>query len=340
MLINIQILRGLAALWVFFHHSRSHFLEMGLNSYLFELIASLGYIGVDVFFVISGLVICKSTEKFEQSKSSATEFLKKRFLRVYLGYLPIFLFTFLIIYFYLPEKLSSVNLWQSSFLAGIYMENLLIPQAWSLPFELYFYLLVATALFLKLRNYSLLFLFIVLLVVLKINLMDYRRNEFLDLIFTPMLVEFFLGFYLWRYRKLLIQRKYLFLYVIMATITIYLAAEYYLVATSFRGLVLGAFSASVIAVLLILEGKTPKTLIQVLKPIGDSSYTLYLLHYVALVLFTEVGLKFWFVENGMAPLGFIAMILIVLIFSHQMYLLVEKPLYKYSKKLNFGLTYT
>lgn len=78
--ILLDITRGLAALWVFLYHARNLFIESSSLVYDF---ASIGSLGVPMFFVISGYVITYSAESNLNSNESAFQFLKRRFLRIY-----------------------------------------------------------------------------------------------------------------------------------------------------------------------------------------------------------------------------------------------------------------
>ena len=80
---NIQALRGIAAFLVVIFHLLPHFRAMGLSNIVFESIAQYGYAGVDVFFVISGFVMAKTTHNLPQNFSSSKQFISKRFLRIY-----------------------------------------------------------------------------------------------------------------------------------------------------------------------------------------------------------------------------------------------------------------
>lgn len=57
MLISVQALRALAAWMVVGHHFMQLFFDFEAHNALEYLLADKGGIGVDVFFVISGLVI-------------------------------------------------------------------------------------------------------------------------------------------------------------------------------------------------------------------------------------------------------------------------------------------
>ena len=88
---HIQVLRGLSVLCVFFYHLKSNIFQNG-------------YLGVDIFFVISGMVITlKLYENFEKTnKINIKEFFIKRIKRIY-PVLIFFLFTtFLIVLIFSP----------------------------------------------------------------------------------------------------------------------------------------------------------------------------------------------------------------------------------------------
>ncbi|MFC3194051.1 acyltransferase family protein [Marinicella sediminis] len=328
MLINIQILRGLAALWVFLHHSLPHFAYLKLSSPLFESIAGYGYMGVDVFFVISGLVIAKSIENTDFGYHQSRRFIIKRFSRIYLGFWPVFILTLALVYYFDATKVMSHELVKSFFLLGIIAEDLFIPPAWSLAFELYFYVLTGLMLLSGRFNHHLMFALLMILTVIKINWIEYGVNEALDLVFTPMLLEFLMGFYLWKYRHILIKPQWAVVFVGIMVFALWISVEYFLVATSFRPVSVGLFAFSLVALALIFESKLPGFLSAVLKPVGDSSYTLYLLHFLLLFLFHATGFRGWLLLNGYSLTGYLMLIISVVLISYVFYRLVEKPLYQ------------
>jgi peptidoglycan/LPS O-acetylase OafA/YrhL len=76
----LEVLRGLAALWVFLFHAKSLFAE---SSPLIYHLSEYGHLGVPMFFVISGYVISFSAESTLTNKRSPFVFIKNRFLRIY-----------------------------------------------------------------------------------------------------------------------------------------------------------------------------------------------------------------------------------------------------------------
>lgn len=73
-------LMGIAIIWVLWFHT-----QMDFENDLFYLFKLLGYGGVDIFFLVSGLGIYKSLEKNED----VLAFYKRRILKIMPAYLPI-----------------------------------------------------------------------------------------------------------------------------------------------------------------------------------------------------------------------------------------------------------
>ena len=114
MLYNIQALRGIAAMLVLMHHALPHFKAMNLSNSVIEFIGKFGYIGVDIFFVISGFVMAKTTVNKAKGFSLFKAFLSKRFLRIYLGFLPIFILALLYYYQFNPHFLEKKEIGRAS----------------------------------------------------------------------------------------------------------------------------------------------------------------------------------------------------------------------------------
>ncbi|NYA48442.1 hypothetical protein BES36_005965 [Haemophilus quentini] len=77
---SLQYIRGFAALAVLFFHLRASLNNAYSQVNLGDLLFSQGYLGVDFFFVLSGFIICFSTEKENYGWGS---FIIRRFFRIY-----------------------------------------------------------------------------------------------------------------------------------------------------------------------------------------------------------------------------------------------------------------
>lgn len=78
--ITLDIARGLAALLVFFFHISAY---IGEASPSLGMLARYGYMGVPIFFVISGYCMASSAHQSLRFSQPAGRFLHKRFLRIY-----------------------------------------------------------------------------------------------------------------------------------------------------------------------------------------------------------------------------------------------------------------
>lgn len=328
MLLNLQALRGIAALLVLMHHSLAHFKAMGLSNPVFEFIATNGNIGVDIFFVISGYVMAKTTSKSEHGLGTGFYFLGKRFARIFLGYWPIFFLALITYYIHRPDYLADKAVFQSFLLLsfGNYQELVITP-AWSLTYELYFYLLVGLILTSKMIKPIPTFMVISFLIVLKSVFTQSGDHYLADFFFSPYVFEFILGYLIFYYWRYISAKKWvlvsLVLGILSLSIAVNLDANYgYLRFTSF-----GIFSVCLVWLMLLLETHGLFIFRGVIKKIGDSSYTLYLSHTVLLGLFYSFGIRDLLVAKDFALTGFIACLAVIIFVSWVFYIFIEAPLY-------------
>lgn len=332
MLFNLQALRGIAALLVLMHHSLAHFKVMGLSNPIFEFVATYGNIGVDVFFVISGYVMAKTTSNSEHGFGTSFYFLGKRFARIYLGYWPIFFLALVVYYYHRPDYLLDKQVFQSFLLLnfGNYSELVITP-AWSLTYELYFYLVVGLVLASKILKPIPTFLLISFLIILKSIFTKLGDHYLADFFFSPYVLEFVLGYMIFYYWQFLSAKKWLFvslpLGIVCLSIAVQLDANYpYLRFATF-----GVFSVCLVWLMVLLEAHDIFIFRGLIKRIGDSSYTLYLSHTVLLGLFYSFGIRDYLVLKGFALTGFIACLVVIIFISWIFYTLIEAPLYHSAK---------
>jgi peptidoglycan/LPS O-acetylase OafA/YrhL len=146
---NLDVLRALAALAVCFYHFETDSIT-SLNAVW--SISSYGYLGVDVFFVISGFVIPLMLLKIRFTFTGAGSFLLSRFLRLYPAYASAGILAFLLWYLSsltpgfrgVPPSISFPGILSNSLLICDFTgEKWIIPVFWTLAIEAQYYLLIA-----------------------------------------------------------------------------------------------------------------------------------------------------------------------------------------------------
>jgi peptidoglycan/LPS O-acetylase OafA/YrhL len=137
---NVQVLRAAAASLVVMAHS-------GGIMYVPSEMVTLGMSGVDIFFVISGFIMCQIAAK---PQNGALYFLARRWWRIFPLYWIVLAFSVVLnaafnmnLAPWMPEQHPALD-----YVLLLTTENRYLPQAWSLVFELYFYASLALVLFL------------------------------------------------------------------------------------------------------------------------------------------------------------------------------------------------
>lgn len=143
----LQVLRGGAALAVLFFHLRPHW---NLDPFLSKINFWFEYAfwGVDIFFVLSGFVVYRTAVAAARSDKSGFVFVLKRYLRIYLGYVPVFV-AFLAYMTFVQNKSvpDAEKLIRSLLLTYPNIWDNVLPTAWSLTLELWFYLWITVIVF-------------------------------------------------------------------------------------------------------------------------------------------------------------------------------------------------
>lgn len=130
---SIQLLRGIAAFLIAFGHVDNY---AGAGNPT----KGFGWVGIDLFFVISGFVIAYTVFPYVNSRRFAATFAVKRLARIYPTYWAFFLLTFFVMWVAgYQAALPWDNRIVSFFLFPQRIAEQWVPVAWSLHFELWFY---------------------------------------------------------------------------------------------------------------------------------------------------------------------------------------------------------
>jgi exopolysaccharide production protein ExoZ len=329
---SIQIMRGVASLLVVLTHIEVKGSQYG-NGALKGF--SVGGAGVDLFFIISGYVMCISTYARQVNFS---QFIIRRIQRI----LPLYWLVTtiaLIVYLYKPDLVNSSGGETSIFASYTLIPNgekLLNQNGWTLSYEFFFYFVFGA--FLSRGTYKAMQASSLILLSLVIIGLCSAFNEYLFNFFTSSyFVEFVFGmgcFYLFNMKAILVDPKYGAGLIVLGLLLFYLqevlAIPY---SEKWRGVVWGMKVLPIFAGLLSLEGlirRSASLIKRVLLEIGNSSYSLYLIH-----PFTVSGTAICLRRLGMVsnPWLFAGILLVTsIIIGHLVYLYVERPLIFLTKK--------
>jgi peptidoglycan/LPS O-acetylase OafA/YrhL len=147
----IQLLRGVAAVLVVLAHARSSLLDTPAIG-LADALLVPGALGVDLFFIISGFIMCYTSAGNDGSGREVLRFVVRRFARVWPVYAAVTLLSVWVLYNgYLNVPDNRRTLWHTLAMLPAQPQQapyfgLTLPVAWTLEFEMYFYLVFAACL--------------------------------------------------------------------------------------------------------------------------------------------------------------------------------------------------
>lgn len=293
---------------VLLSHLRT-FPNTGLSSSTF----SVGAVGVDFFFILSGWSIAAMFEKYGSEKNWPWKFMLNRFLRVCIPY-----FVSLLLYLWLTEKAhQSIEIINSFLFLKNYNYDFLawgipiLPPGWSL-------------------NYEVLFYFCIFLAAI-IGRLSYFPLAALLLVFSGLFVpisfiwlELIAGYYIYIYRDYVnrlqdVDNFLKFIIIALLLMVIFFTRE---IAGDFSSVKRIAYWGipSVLLFMFFLTSMPIMPRLDFFTKKINFSFSLYLMHWIVLVWYS--GTNFF----GIAGLYFM-MVFFTLVF----YMLVERPMHILSK---------
>lgn len=291
-LFSLQGLRGLAVLGVVLFHMTSVEAKYAGGDRLLPALLDFFQLGVDLFFVISGFVMVIVSRGRFQDSVQAQRFLFNRVSRIYPTYWLYYLLT-LAVFLLQPGMVNSSH-GESNLLLSFFLlpsdKVLLVMVAWSLVFELWFYLVFSA--FLPLRERWLpaaLAVWALILLVFN-SLQDWRDySPAVQIMLHPHALEFIAGaalalFFYSRHSARLPDRL-VWSMLLLATLVgmpligyLHLYESHGLARMLAVALVFGALVLGMV----LLERRGHLRLNPALVAIGDMSYTIYLSHLLVL----------------------------------------------------------
>jgi peptidoglycan/LPS O-acetylase OafA/YrhL len=318
-LVSIEVLRGLASILVCFFHFTHGDMKFVGTSKLFQSFFTNGWIGVEMFFVISGFVIPYSLVKSNYNFSSFRQFMSKRILRIEPPYVVSIILV--IILGYLSSmapgfKGQPFHCDSGQFLAHfVYLTEhvnyqWIQPVYWTLEIEFHYYLFIGLILPFLWKNKTSFFLGISFF-LLSGHLIDFTIFKYADF--------FSLGMIAAAYQLGKIKIHYFWTFFLLIMISMVFESQGVLM-----------ISAGVITTFCILFLKFSN---RVFLFLGQISYSLYLIHVPIGGRVINLGSRFADKDWEIWCVLFVA-ILVSLISAWLFNKLIEKP----SQKLSYYLS--
>lgn len=326
---GIQILRGYAAVLVVV----THLWSAGRISRTLNL-GQIGGLGVDIFFIISGFIMCYSLKE-RIAAGESIQFLKKRIIRIYPIYWLV-LIPFLLQYVHnCSIKTISIDpllvvgnvLLLPSFISDANYKMLVGP-AWTLVYELLFYMMFAGAMLLSnSKDHAIRIVTITIVAMVSlVNIFGIKGerlqwSNFQYMIGDTLLINFVIGcvcFLVWRkYARALFG----FWTAVGSTLVLTLVSQWLARHGYPRIIALAIPACAIVLTFLNVSFKATK-LTNHLVFLGTASYSIYLVHSL-LASLKYLAFGKYFQENDLTGLllttGAIA-------FGYVFYTLVENPI--------------
>ena len=330
---SIQIMRGIASILVVLLHISVKGGQYG-NGALKGF--TVGGSGVDLFFIISGYIMCFSTDGRQLNFS---QFLLLRIRRI----MPFYWLTTtvgLVIYLYDPKLVNSsggeTSIW-ASYVLFPNGKKFLNANGWTLSFEFFFYLVFAFFIG-KGTDRAMRISSAILLILVGLGLFFMHNGFAVYFITNNLYIEFVFGmgcFYWFNRRGALLGAGYGVALCLLGSLL--LAAEqaaHVPHQEEWRGYLWGIPMLFVFAGLLGLEDmirRVSSVVRTLFLEIGNSSYSLYLVHPFVLSG-TAMCLKHFKMASD--PIFFtFALLIPTVVAGHLAYLYIEKPLTAVAKKI-------
>jgi exopolysaccharide production protein ExoZ len=330
---NIQLLRAVAAIAVALFHIIGHYKAIGESPAWVLSAMGVGYVGVDLFFVISGFVmmhVLRGPAGARGAIAFLRGFLLRRFVRIYGWYWPCLLFTLVVILVFDPAGFATINWARSVSLTSVHLPELALGPSWSLTYELYFYTLISLLWLCFARRIELV-LWAGIALLWGLNTWTrWDEGSLMSFLTAPFLIEFLVGGLLYVYRIHL--AKPVVCVVVLAAAVVLI--RWGLMSNATNGFLrlqsFGLGAACVVSLLVSLEANGWFKAGKISTWVGDASYSIYLLHLPFISLFYWLGTRRWLESIGGvgAQIGFFAILVGFVALCVALHRWLELPLYR------------
>lgn len=331
-IISIQYLRALAAGLVLLEHVGNKSRRTG-NDILSWM--HFGYTGVDIFFVISGFIMCFIYMKSPNGASALLNFWKRRILRI----LPMYWLVTLValcVFLATPHLVNSSGgktvVWQSFLLIPGEGQRFLVANGWTLSFEMYFYAIFSIAFLLSNKMIGALLTTSILLIATSAGIITQSTHSFP---LNTLVAEFAFGIIIYKIHSSALPSSslgHIFGITCLFLGALGIASQVAITTAlpDMRFVTAGIPAALLTYGLIELEEYFHKNPIGWIQKLGDSSYSMYLLHpfpiAIAGVLLGKLNISDSPAARAMEWSLWIAVMIATLVTSHLAYLQIETRL--------------
>lgn len=287
-LVSVQYLRAFAAIIVVYYHVFSNRVAEDWSAG-----RNFGILGVDIFFIISGLIMWVSTSR---QPGGSLKFLKRRACRIYPMWwiaLTVWIVSRRIVPDHLHNADVTVKSVICSYLLFPHFHNVFIGRVWpilvpgwTLQLEIFFYALFGLSLLLPAKLPRFFLVLGALCVLTVLGAVVAPADAVLITYTNPLLLEFGAGV-VFAAALPLLQRVPVILGVtsiLLGGVWIYVSYDHIVDSGLARVLVLGIPAAFIVGGMLALEPVLARRRSRFLLLLGDASYSLYLTHPIAISL--------------------------------------------------------
>lgn len=281
---SLQIYRAIAVLLVIIHHNVASIKNYHSDEFeLLNFIGDIGKYGVDFFFILSGFIIAYTT-KFKLHKLNGfKDYLKSRIIRIYVPYLPIGIALLLLYNLFPSFSNSGRDISTVTSLTLLPDGKPALSVAWTLTFEIIFYIFYSLRFFGKKIFRIVLFSWLGIILFSQMFLYDsiwLNDNAWVKTLTSLYNIEFFIGIllaYLFYENKRINKNIVVLLSIVFCFGFLYVMGsdlKYY----HFLSNTIFSVFVALAVYYTIFYTKTKLSSKNILMIIGNASYSIYLTH--------------------------------------------------------------
>lgn len=331
MIYSVQYLRGFAALMVVLHHIEikgGQYRNSALDGY------HIGYFGVDLFFIISGFIMCHTTWNKDISFSKFMIARVTRILPLYWLITSAALVVFMIAPWLVNAGGGITSIW-ASYLLAPNGTRYLVDNGWTLRYEFFFYLIFAVSLIIKSNQRGLMITAIITFLTFS-GFTIQPEISWGRFLLDKLLLEFVMGIFAFHIlQKKILTNAAALLLLTGGGIALIMQNLYGEIETPFQRVVSGGlpmlciFIGMVRCESLFLQRRN-NVFLKIFERLGASSFSLYLVHPFVLSPIA-IALK-KMVLSQHATLFTLLLLSLAIIAGWLCYQFIEQPLHRLMQK--------